>query len=57
MKGYAMNKDAGNDAAFAIGSRDVLTEISRTGARKILIDAIENEVAAYLKQHVNERDA
>jgi len=52
-----MNKDAGNDAAFAIGSRDVLTEISRTGARKILIDAIENEVAAYLKQHVTERDA
>jgi transposase-like protein len=51
-----MNKDTGNDTALAIGSRDVLTEILRTGARKMLIDAIEDEVNAYLEQSANERD-
>jgi transposase-like protein len=51
-----MSKNNENDVALAMGSRDVLTEILRTGARRMLIDAIEDEVAAYLEQHANERD-
>lgn len=51
-----MNKDTGNDTALAMGSRDVLTEILRTGARRMLIEAIEDEVAAYLERHADTRD-
>jgi len=51
-----MNKDNENDVTFAMGSRDVLTEILRSGARKMRIDAIEDEVNTYLEQHANERD-
>jgi len=35
-----MSKNNENDAAFAMGSRDMLTEILRIGARQMLIDAI-----------------
>jgi len=51
-----MNKDTGNEATLAMVSRDVLTEILRTGARQMLIDAIEDEVASYLARHAHERD-
>jgi putative transposase len=41
-----------------VGSgRDVLTGILREGAEKLLIQAIEAEVAAYIEQHADRRDA
>jgi transposase-like protein len=36
--------------------RDVLTEIAREGARKMLAKALEDEVAAYIGAAVDERD-
>jgi hypothetical protein len=51
-----MDKDNATDTALAMGSRDVLTEILRTGARQMLIDMIKEEVNAYLAQSANERD-
>jgi putative transposase len=45
-----------SDVDLAIGSRDVLTEILRTGAKKMLIDAIEDEVNAYLIRHAGQVD-
>ena len=36
--------------------RDVLTEIAREGARKMLAKALEDEVAAYIGAAVEERD-
>ena len=51
-----MNKDTVNEAMLAMGSRDVLTEILRTGARQMLIDMIEEEVANYLTRHGDARD-
>jgi putative transposase len=40
----------------SIGSRDALTEILREGAQQMLGQAIENEVAEYLRRHANQRD-
>ena len=40
----------------SIGSRDVLTEILRRGARTMLAEAIENEVAEYIEAHCHHRD-
>lgn len=51
-----MDKNTANATTLAMGSRDVLTEILRNGAQKLLADAIENEVAAYLAEHADERD-
>lgn len=51
-----MSKHNETDVALAMGSGDVLTEILRTGARRMLLEAIEDEVAAYLEQHANERN-
>jgi len=51
-----MNKDTENAAPLARGSRDVLTEILRDGAQRMLIDAIEHEVAEYLARFAGERD-
>jgi transposase-like protein len=51
-----MNKDTTNDAALAMGSRDVLTEILRNGAREMLTQAIETEVAEYLAEHAHQCD-
>ncbi len=51
-----MDKDTANDTTLAMGSRDVLTEILRNGAHKLLAEAIENEVAEYLAEHAAERD-
>ena len=40
----------------SIGSRDALTEILREGAQQMLGQAIENEVADYLRRHAHQRD-
>ena len=40
----------------AESSKDVLTEILRGGAQKLLATAIEAEVAAYIDQHADQRD-
>ena len=37
-------------------SQDVLTEIARSGARKMLAAALEDEVARYVAEHADERD-
>lgn len=37
--------------------RDVLTEILREGAEKLLVQAVEAEVAAYIERHADFRDA
>mgnify|MGYP000900013453 CR=1 FL=1 len=52
-----MDQSTVNETRLATGSRDVLTEILRTGAQKLLAEAIEQEVEAYLAEHVGERDA
>jgi putative transposase len=41
----------------ATGSRDVLTEILRCGAQRMLAQAIENEVQEYLEVHAGQVDA
>jgi transposase-like protein len=41
----------------AESSKDVLTEILREGAQKMLATAIEVEVDAYIQQHADQRDA
>jgi predicted DNA-binding protein (MmcQ/YjbR family) len=46
-KGYAMTQNTENDVILTVGSQDVLTEILRKGARKMLADAIEDEVNDY----------
>ncbi len=51
-----MSKDTTNDVMLAMGSRDVLTEILRSGAREMLTQAIETEVAGYLAEHAHQRD-
>jgi len=43
--------------AASTKSRDVLTEILRQGAQKMLATAIENEVVEYIAEHENQRDA
>jgi putative transposase len=45
-----------HNEAMSIGSRDVLTEILRRGARDMLVEAIENEVAEYISDHSHHRD-
>ena len=40
----------------SIGSKDILNEILRQGAQKMLGRAIENEVAEYLGRHADQRD-
>jgi len=37
--------------------RSVLDEIAREGARRLLLVALETEVAAYLEAHAADRDA
>ncbi len=41
----------------AESTKDVLTEILREGAQKMLATAIEVEVDAYIEQHADQRDA
>jgi len=40
----------------SIGSKDILNEILRQGAQKMLGRAVENEVAEYLGRHADQRD-
>lgn len=41
----------------APSSKDVLTEVLRAGAQKLLATAVEAEVAAYIDQHADQRDS
>jgi len=52
-----MKKDMTHSEAASTKSRDVLTEILRQGAQKMLAAAIENEVVEYIAEHENQRDA
>jgi len=51
-----MENDTTNAQPMSITSRDVLTDILRQGAQKMLAEAIENEVAEYLDRHSCIRD-
>jgi len=51
-----MENDTTNAQPMSISSRDVLTDILRQGAQKMLAEAIENEVAEYLDRHACLRD-
>jgi putative transposase len=53
-----MLKIVGNDTAQDEGDgRSLLDEIAREEARRMLVAALETEVAAYLEAHREERDA
>ena len=39
-----------------VDGRSLLDEIAREGARRMLVAALETEVAAYLEAHRGERD-
>ena len=47
----ADHQTQGNVSAGAIFARDVLSEILRQGAQRMLTVAIENEVEEYLSEH------
>ena len=52
-----MLKVVGNEAAQdEVDGRSLLDEIAREGARRMLVAALETEVAAYLEAHRDERD-
>jgi len=46
-----MDQNTVDDAALTMGSRDVLTEILRQGAQRMLQEVIEAEVSDYLARH------
>jgi len=53
-----MLKVVGTEAAQdETDGRSLLDEIAREGARRMLVAALETEVAAYLEAHRDERDA
>src|SRR5262245_47344380 len=53
-----MLKVGGSEAAQdEVDGRSLLDEIVREGARRMLVAALETEVAAYLEAHRGERDA
>jgi transposase-like protein len=53
-----MLKVVGKEAAQdGVDGRSLLDEIAREGARRMLVAALETEVAAYLEAHRDERDA
>ena len=53
-----MLKVVGTEAAQdEVDGRSLLDEIAREGARRMLVAALETEVAAYLETHRDERDA
>ena len=52
-----MAKRTGDEAVLPMTSRDVLAEILREGARRMLTEAIEQEVAEYLTEHADAVDA
>ena len=52
-----MLRVAGSESAQGeVDGRSLLDEIAREGARRMLVAALETEVAAYLQAHGNERD-
>ena len=51
-----MQQDTTGSTALAIGLQDVLTQVLREGAQKMLAQAIEQEVQAYLDSHADQRD-
>ena len=51
-----MQQNTTDTAVLATGSRDVLTEILRQGAQRLLAEAIENEVQEYLQDHAEQLD-
>ena len=51
MKQYTIH-----NKSVSMSSGDVLTELLRRGARNMLAEAIENEVAEYIKTHSHRRD-
>jgi putative transposase len=51
-----MQQDTTGSTPLAIGLRDVLTQVLREGAQKMLAQAVEQEVADYLDRHVDQRD-
>lgn len=51
-----MEQDTTSGTGLAIGFQDVLTQVLREGAQKMLGKAIEEEVADYLDRHGQERD-
>src|SRR5262245_51233616 len=52
-----MLKVVGTEAAQdEVDGRSLLDEIAREGARRMLVAALETEVAAYLEAHDDERD-
>ncbi len=53
-----MLRVVGDDAAQdGVDGRSLLDEIAREGARRMLVAALETEVADYLEAHREERDA
>jgi putative transposase len=53
-----MLKVVGSEAVHGeVDGRSLLDEIAREGARRMLVAALETEVAAYLEAHHDERDA
>src|SRR2546426_8025903 len=53
----AMLKVGGDEAAQdEVDGRSLLDEIAREGARRMLVAALETEVATYLEAHCDERD-
>src|SRR5262245_46988279 len=53
-----MLKFVGNEAAQdEVGGPSLVDEIAREGARRMLVAALETEVAAYLAAHVTDRDS
>ena len=52
-----MLRVAGSESAHEeVDGRSLLDEIAREGARRMLVAALEAEVAAYLEAHREERD-
>jgi len=51
-----MAKSTASESALTMSSRDVLTEVLREGARRMLTEAIEEEVAEYLAEHAETVD-
>jgi hypothetical protein len=55
--GYAMHEGTTASLAFPVpATGDVLTEVLREGAARMLAAAVEAEVAAYIARHAEVRD-
>jgi putative transposase len=55
--GYAMCEGTAEAIRYpAASTEDVLTEVLRQGAQKLLTEAVEAEVASYIEAHAGQRD-